>query len=223
MLYSALKLILFCYILIVYFTGCSSPDTENISPAVKENRQGIRVGVIDIEETADASVVPGMLDDHGFRFIRVVYRDWNNRWVWATDNPTADDNLQEAIEKTTKLDIAGQYLALSLTDEKIFEHPIMYLTEPGYWMINETEVRMLREYFDRGGFVIFDDFHYEQWYNFYNNIKLVFPDREPVELKPDHPIWSVYYNIDPVEVPSTKQRVGRYEDRYFGSMTTSDE
>ena len=91
----------------------------------------------------------------------------------------------------------------------------MYLTEPGYWMINETEVRMLREYFDRGGFVIFDDFHYEQWYNFYNNIKLVFPDREPVELKPDHPIWSVYYNIDPVEAPSTKQRVGRYEDRYF--------
>ena len=87
MLYSALKLILFCYILIVYFTGCSSPDTENISPAVKENRQGIRVGVIDIEETADASVVPGMLDDHGFRFIRVVYRDWNNRWVLANGLP----------------------------------------------------------------------------------------------------------------------------------------
>ena len=101
MVYSPLKLFVCCFILVAFLTGCSFQDAENMSPAPEESRQGKRVAVIDIEEMVDASVVPGMGDDHGFRFIRIIYRDWNNRWMWATDYPTADDNLQEAIGKTT--------------------------------------------------------------------------------------------------------------------------
>ncbi len=205
--------------LFLSFSGAHHHKKSKEATVIGEEHPGKRVGVIDIDETGseqiDASLLPGMWDDHGFRFIRVIYQDRRSRWMWATDYPTADDNLQEAIDKTTKIDIAGQYLALTLKDERIFEHPIMYLTEPGNWITDETEVQMPREYFDRGGFVIFDDFHYEQWFNFYNNIKLVFPDREPVEIPPDHPVRSVYYNIDPVEAPSTKPRVGRYEDQYY--------
>jgi hypothetical protein len=77
--------------------------------------------------------------------------------------------------------------------------------------------------------MIIDDFHDfgdgrvgPQWENFYYNIKQVFPDREPVELPPEHPIWSIYYDIDPVAAISTKLQGGEVpwldfdDDTYYG-------
>ena len=79
-------------------------------------------------------------------------------------------------------------------------------------------MKNLREYLLRGGFILFDDFRgsYE-WYNFYDQIKKVFPDREMVEIPNDHPIWKIYYEVDPIEVPSlvSGRRYGRYDDQYY--------
>lgn len=170
-------------------------------------------------------------DDFGFRFVRVKYDDNQNRggrgWgrygrgAWSTDWPTSDYNLHEAIERTTGLTLMGDPLVFTFLDEEIFEYPVLYLTEPGFWMTNEEEVKNMRKYFLRGGFLIIDDFHDYggfgwQWYNMYNNIKQVFPDKEPVLLPNDHPIWSIYYDIDPVEAASTKWDFSRYDDAYFG-------
>jgi len=188
-----------------------------------------------------SAVFPGMpevikaQDDHGFRFIRIQVEDtrtssyyyggsrrggWGRRGGepgWIHDYPTAEDNLYEAIDKTTEIQLAGQYMILTFRDKRIFEYPFLYLSEPGRWRINQTEVDNLREYFARGGFVMFDDFRGEpEWYNFYYNMKLVFPDKEPVEIPNDHPIWSIYYDIDPLEAPSwVTPRYSKYEDKYY--------
>jgi len=166
-------------------------------------------------------------DDYGFRFVRVKYEDifrgrggWHRHGMWATDYPTADFNLHEAIRKTTKIPVMGDPLVLSFAEKEIFEYPILYLTEPGYWQTNDEEVKMMQKYFARGGFMIIDDFHDyggkgREWYNMYNNIKQVLPDREPVMLEPDHPIWSIYFDVDPVEAPSTKPGFGKYTDEYY--------
>ena len=62
--------------------------------------------------------------------------------------------------------------------------------------LRDDEVSILREFLLRGGTATFDDFHgpYE-WDNFAKEMKRVFPDREPVELEPPHPIYSCFYNI----------------------------
>ena len=161
-----------------------------------------------------------------FQFVRIQYRSIGSRWgraTWAFDYPTAEQNLYEAIDRTTSLRQDGDPIVLTLKDEQIFEHAVLYLCEPGYWMTNEEEVANLKKYFAQGGFMIIDDFHdYQvggpQWSNFYYNIKQVFPDREPVELSPDHPIWSIYYDIDPIEAASTKdyEGFGKYDDVYYG-------
>ena len=169
---------------------------------------------------------PGLATPHaaprtdGFRFVRIRYestssRGWRAR-TWAYDYPTAEENLYEALERTTLVRLGGPPLVLTLEDDRIFEFPILYLCEPGYWRTNDAEVENLRKYFDRGGFLIIDDFHDygdgqtgPQWDNFYQNIKRVFPDREPVEIPPDHPIWSIYYDIDPVAAISTKLEGGQ--------------
>jgi hypothetical protein len=166
-------------------------------------------------------------DDLGFRFVRVKYEDygrrgWNRygRGAWATDWPTSDINLHEAIERTTLLTLTGEPLVLTFYDERIFEYPVVYLTEPGYWKIDDEEIKNMQKYFERGGFLIIDDFHDyggfgPQWYNMYNNMKMVLPDKEPVPLPNDHPIWTVYYDIDPVEAASTKWDFSRYDDQYY--------
>jgi hypothetical protein len=177
-------------------------------------------------------------DDIGFRFVRVKYEDYGReRWgggfgrrgrgrggfrrgAWATDYPTSDYNLHEAIEKTTEITLTGEPLVYSFLDSAIFQYPVVYLTEPGYWKTNPEEIINIRKYLDRGGFLIIDDFHDysgfgEQWYNMYDNMKQVFPEREPIPLKEDHPIWSIYFDIDPIEAASTKPDFGRYDDVYF--------
>ena len=168
-----------------------------------------------------------LFDDTGFRFVRIQYTDIASGWGryrgrgrWATDWPAADLNLTDAIRLTTKIPVAGEPLVLRFTDERIFEYPVVYLTEPGYWQTSDREVEAIRTYLDRGGFLIIDDFHDyggfgPQWFNMYSNIKRVFPDREPEPLPDDHPIWSVYFDIDPAEAPSTKPGFSKNDDVYF--------
>ena len=175
--------------------------------------------------------------DLGFRFVRVQYESHPGlRWnAWATDYPTAELNLHEAIDRTTGLYVEGPPIVLPLTDDRIFEHPVLYITEPGYWRTNEEEVSRLRRYLDRGGFLIIDDFHDygrghtgPQWNNMYDNIKRVYPEYEPFELTASHPIWSIYYDIDPDAAISTKNGGGRWrgygmrfgplDDIYYGIM-----
>ena len=180
--------------------------------------------------TAPASIAR---DGYGFQFVRIRYESGWGRGrrgrTWAFDYPTAEINLHEAIRRTTELTLEGEPLVLSLDDDRIFEFPILYLCEPGYWITNDVEVENLKKYFARGGFMIIDDFHDygdgrvgPEWENFYNNIKQVFPDREPVELPPEHPIWSIYYDIDPVAALSTKLQGGEVpwldfdDDTYYG-------
>jgi len=184
--------------------------------------------------------VPEMLSagDHGFQFIRIKYqtaydnqsRGWGRGWgrgytpPWQHDYPTAELNLYEALERTTKIKVNRQYLILTLKDKRIFEYPILYLSEPGFWHMDETEVKNLREYLERGGFVLFDDFRdrrgssKREWNNFYYQIKRTFPKRDLVRLDPDHPVWSVYYEVDPVEAPtlvSGLPRDDKYADEYY--------
>jgi hypothetical protein len=193
--------------------------------------------------SAGISTIARAQDDYGFRFVRVIYDDVYGRTgrgfsdmsgfsrggrggggrygSWATDYPTADLNLHEAISRTTNIPLMGDPLALSFSDPEIFLYPVLMITEPGYWLTNSDEVERMQKYFARGGFMIIDDFHDfggkgPQWNNMYNNIKQVFPDREPVLLKKNDPIWSIYYDIDPSIAPSTKPGFTAEDCQYYG-------
>ena len=187
---------------------------------------GVRPATPVCAQQYEAAPATPSASDYGFRFVRIKYQSTGgSRWgrsTWAYDHPAAERNLYKALKRTTNIHLDGQPIVLSLTDDRIFEHPILYLTEPGYWLTNDEEVENLKKFFDRGGFMIIDDFHdYQgatpQWDNFYRNIKRIFPDREPVKLDPSHPIWHIYYDIDPIEAASTKsyEGVGKYDDEYY--------
>ena len=163
--------------------------------------------------------------DYGFRFARIRYDDASQRsWRrggagWAHDYPVAEENFYVALRRTTAIHVEEPYLVLDILDERIFEYPILYLCEPGYWRLREEGAAHLREYLNRGGFILFDDFRGDyEWYNLYEQMQLVFPGKEPQELPPTHPIWTIYFDVDPVAAPSL---VSGYQgstdaDRYMG-------
>ena len=67
-----------------------------------------------------------------------------------------------------------------------------------------------------GGFLMVDDFwEEEEWRNFYNEIKRVFPDREPQELTLDHEIFHCVYDLkEKPQIPSIRHGMaGRSYER----------
>ena len=180
--------------------------------------------MVAFEETVQAQ------SDHGFRFVRIQYGQqeegrWERRFrggggpYWAHDYPRAELNLHMAMMRTTRIYIEGDPLVLRLDDARIFDHPILYICEPGYWELQAHEVDNFREYLDRGGFVLFDDFgRPEQLEQLQLQMEKVFPGIQPKEIPNDHPIWSIFYDVDPVEAPALVGGRGyftKYDDQYL--------
>jgi hypothetical protein len=123
---------------------------------------------------------------------------------WATDYPDSDLNFSWRLHQLTSLEVNPEPLVLELTDPRLVDYPFIYLLEPGRLVFDEAEVETLRNYLLNGGFLMVDDFWGEdEWYNFYREIKRVFPDREPVELPLSHPIFHAVFDLkEKPQIPS---------------------
>lgn len=135
-----------------------------------------------------------------FTFVRIRYTSaggWGRRGGgWQTDWPDSDANFSYRLHQLTSLKVAPLGKILDLTDPELFHYPWIYIVEPGALEFSEEEVQILRKYLLNGGFLMVDDFWGEaEWENFYEQIKRVFPEREPVELPLDHPIFHIVFPI----------------------------
>ncbi len=147
-----------------------------------------------------------------FHFARLVYSNaagsrgggWGGRGrAWETDYADAEYHLMQGIERLTRVDgqTVGYYgdggRLITLTDDRVFDYPWLYAVEVGQWYLNDSEAALLREYLDRGGFLMVDDFWggYE-WAIFIESMLRVFPDRPIIELGEDHPLLHVLYDLD---------------------------
>ncbi len=136
-----------------------------------------------------------------FTFVRVKYSSDDGGWgrgggKWHVDFPDSDLNFSYRLQELTALEVDPHGKILELTDDAIFDYPFMYLIEPGDMNLSDEEVAGLRRYLLNGGFLMVDDFWGErEWHNFYNNIKRVFPDREPQELPLEHEIFHCVYDL----------------------------
>ena len=82
-----------------------------------------------------------------------------------------------------------------LDSPELFRFPIAYLTEAGHWIPSDSEVQGMRNYLKKGGFVIFDDFSGDDYYNFQEQMLRVLPGMQLKELAPDHPIFDAFYRV----------------------------
>jgi hypothetical protein len=154
-------------------------------------------------EQLDRGGVPEWSNDERFKedvftFARVRYNSYGRRrgGGWDTDYPDADLNFSYRLHQLTAIPTDPHGKIVELTDEKLFDYPLVYLIEPGGMFLEEEEVLALRRYCLNGGFLWVDDFWGdEEWQNFYENLKRVFPDREPQEVPLEHSIFHCVYDL----------------------------
>jgi hypothetical protein len=143
-------------------------------------------------------------------FVRIKYGSYETEGAsrlaywdepWAIDAPAAEQNLSRRIKSATAIDV-GDPIVLTLEDEKLWQHPWIYIVEPSNLVLKDEEVPILREFLLRGGTLTFDDFHGPvEWANFEREMRRVFPDRKIVDLPPTHPVFNCFYQIS--EYPQT--------------------
>jgi hypothetical protein len=123
---------------------------------------------------------------------------------WTMDYPRSDRHLLPGIARLSRIDARSieQVVELDNTDD-VYNWPSMYGVEVGYWSLNDEEALQLREYLNRGGFLMVDDFHGNtEWQIFEEGIRKVFPDRDIIELPGANPIFHTLYDLDHrIQVP----------------------
>jgi len=135
-----------------------------------------------------------------FTFVRIQYHGGGYRWrsagTWWIDFPDSDLNFSYRLQQMTSLKVDPNCRVLELTDPELFDFPWIYIVEPGGLRFLDEEVPILRRYLLNGGFLMVDDFWGEaEWENFHEQIKRVFPEREPEELPLTHPIFHCVFDI----------------------------
>ena len=176
----------------------------------------------------DNSVIDNAPYDGRFTFFRVRFepsfgggggRGFGRRGVdkkWDHDTPRADRHLMQILEEITmirpKMDCNVIY---AFGEAESFKYPIAYVSEPGFWTMDETELKGIREYIAKGGFIIFDDFQGPHWYNFEERWREAFPDLQLQPLQKTHALFDAFYDIRASELPppgSGGEWFGAFED-----------
>ena len=159
-------------------------------------------------------------DWHEFYFTRAAYSSggsfFRRRASWATDYPKADRQFLTVLKRLTNLDAYEGEHAVRLTDPELRRFPFLYGVEVGYMDMSPEEVSSLRSYLDAGGFLVIDDFWgTREWLQFEYQMRLVFPDRQIIDLELDHPVFNTYYEIDEILQVPAYGRFRTYEQDGF--------
>lgn len=138
-----------------------------------------------------------------FTWVRLKYsvngeygfgRSGNDRW--KIDFPDCDLNLSFRLQQMTSLKVDPDARAMAITEKDLAQHPFVYIVEPGRLTFEDEELPILRKYLLNGGFLLADDFWGDwEWANFQEQLARLFPDRRPVDLGLDHPVFNGVFTV----------------------------
>jgi len=158
-------------------------------------------------DTGGSSVGPSR-DSDGFTFVRVRYdsiggyneswyrhegRDWQR---WETDYPRAEKNLIFRLNELTSMKINPEPIVLRLTDDRLLDHPFIFMSDIGWQKLSQQERAGLERYLGRGGFLWVDDFWGQaEWDSFMQNIGTLRSGWTVRPIPADHPVFTIVYPV----------------------------
>ena len=161
-------------------------------------------------------------EDNEFTYARIRYHMTDDaifvREVpWHHDYPFGDEAFPAFLKEVTRVHTqSSAYQIVDIDSPELFKYPFAYLCEPGYLDLNKKDAGNLREYLDRGGFVMVDDFrgsrHLE---NLVRQMKKVYPNRDIIPLDVSHPIFNSFYMIESLDM---KPPYGNMPVQFLGSQ-----
>lgn len=143
---------------------------------------------------------PDAWEEKEFAFARLRYRSYGRgfrRGSWGTDANTAERHLIRGIRRLTRIDARSVEEIIDVESDEMYKWPWLYAVEVGSWQLSEAHTKRLREYLDRGGFLMVDDFHGEsEWDAFLASLRRVFPDRQVEDIADTEQILHTMYDLD---------------------------
>lgn len=150
--------------------------------------------------------------DGRFTFARLKYTSgpggyyYHGLPAWAHGYNQAERNLTRILDSISavhpRLDASNVF---ALDDPRLFEYPVSYMTEAGFWTLTDKEALSFRAYLQKGGFVIFDDFRPPPrggggWENFEANMRRILPNARIEDLTPADPIFHTFFDVDSFDI-----------------------
>ena len=175
--------------------------------------RGRRLEIQNAEEERENELMEKAIDpafkEDVFTFARLKFEaergyGWGGGRLWDDDSPEADLNVIFRLYETTSLKVRPGLHFIDITTNDLANYPFVYVAAAGRLVLSGAEADCLRRYMLNGGFVMADDFWGDdQWHHFYEQLKGIFPNREPVELTLDHPIFHTVFKFKKLpQIPS---------------------
>jgi hypothetical protein len=144
---------------------------------------------------------------------------------WSHNYPYSEENLNAFVRQTTRVNIETEsYRLLDLGSPEIFDYPFAYISEPGEMELTEQEVVNLREYIERGGFILIDDFdsdYEDHMANLREEMHRAFPEHHFERLDGDHPIFDLIFTVRDLQTMAPYVSGG--EPIYWGFVNSQGE
>jgi len=152
-------------------------------------QRGFRGGFSSFREGSFPPIyAPKEMPDASFVICRLEYRSvrFEQSGIgWQTDYPYAEINLTTRLSELTKTRVSRttsqepHHYVVRLTDDQLFNCPILMASDAGTIGLSEIEATRLREYLLKGGFFWADDFWGEEaWQHFSREIAKALPPGE---------------------------------------------
>ncbi|MEZ5355610.1 MAG: DUF4159 domain-containing protein [Bryobacteraceae bacterium] len=116
---------------------------------------------------------------------------------WGIDANKGDRTFLAIIRRLTRIDIRPVEYIVDIDSDDMFDIPFLIAISVGDWDISPPQAARLRKYFDRGGFLMVDDFHNErEWANFMNGIRLIDAGAAVEEIENDDPAFHTMFDLE---------------------------
>tara|TARA_Y100000590_G_C15535334_1_gene944796 strand:- start:52 stop:711 length:660 start_codon:yes stop_codon:yes gene_type:complete len=109
-------------------------------------------------------------------------------------NSSSIYNLLEYINNNTSIIAKDEENMVKIGDENFYKNNFFYITGHGNLKFTNEEIVILRKHLINGAFLHVDD-NYGLDKSFRIALKQLFPDKDLVELPPDHKIFHCYYKF----------------------------
>jgi len=161
----------------------------------------------------------------GFTFCRLQFdevRGDPSGTGWAIEYPRAEQNFMTRLSELTVTGISrwndGRpgHVVVRATSPELFQCPFLMMSSPGTAGFTDQEVRALREYLLKGGFLWGDDFWGDaSWAHWEQQLARILPGLTVRDIEPGHPLYDTFYLVRELpQIPSL--------NRYRPGLGTSE-
>jgi len=128
--------------------------------------------------------------NNGFSISRIHYSGGGD---WYSDK-TSIPNLLEFISNNTNIVTTTDEKIVKIGDKDFYSNSYFYITGHGNIRLTDEEIIILRDHLLNGAFLHADD-NYGMDPSFRKLVSEIFPDKELVEIPPNHELFNIYYEF----------------------------